>query len=130
MLGWNASQEIGARSFFADIPKEKSAAENWQRSNTVTRYTHLTRAIQTPERNKTALYFVAFVATNKARAPQQNIRFVGVRGTTGCGAGLPKPGATPSLCDIVSQRAKSVKPSGAVFYNAAPKAHQPWHKPP
>lgn len=97
MLGWNASQEIGARSFFADIPKEKSAAENWQRSNTVTRYTHLTRAIQIPERNKTALYFVAFIATNKARAPQQNIRFVGVRGTTGCGAGLPKPGATPSL---------------------------------
>ena len=97
MLGWNASQEIGARSFFADIPKEKKRCRKIDSAFPVSHYSHLTRAIQIPERNKTALYFVAFVATNKARAPQQNIRFVGVRGTTGYGAGLLKPGATPSL---------------------------------
>ena len=43
---------------------------------------HSPRHFELPERNKTPLFCCVCLAANEARAPQQNTRFVGVRGTT------------------------------------------------
>lgn len=125
MLGWNASQEIGARSFFADIPKEKSAAEKLAALSLFP--TIRTLPAQSKSPNATKRHFILLRSLPRIKRERRNKISVLLAFAEPQVVALASrnPETPPPYGNIVSQRAKSVKPHGAVFCTADPKARPP-----